>query len=1289
MAATVVPDRSASSRLFRKFGAVTGDIVVAGEFWFVPTAWPPLNSRLPQDWAVNAITDFPLTGSSEPQECSGLPDSQRQLQFAQHIRYYSYRDYTSAGVATGFSLSPVYGPWSPRLEGVFSGLASGTKAFHLAAGNGSSDGYLFRTHQAFQIALLKPASWVPLQSSSAASRGPAPQGAGVTRSWYPGSQWAQWLNGSDPELLLNAAWWDGESDVDLCLRNGMAPPFPGASWQSSPAGTASFGGHDSAAPLRFETCASTAEVLPTSSEPNPCIRLPAIGDQAVPQPGEVVKQAGYNTLSLWWKPCPACEGGGGCDTAECARNVTHLLQRRLAKRNSVPAPALLQQLRVADGFAYNWYECSPTSSRGFAQGTPQCVPICGNGDDALAVPWRSVAMQTGTAGELASRSWLMAWTGRRGGQDAATEGCVTAATVVNNALSRGAMADAVHAPRVGRNPVDPALIYRLLLSPWLSEANTTLVLEVPVLQLQRVAQDVFLVELTADIADTVGSTAAVCVTLTCQDCPADTNTSVWSEPFGPAPTADPASASPSVRLVISARFSPRCTHGQTLRDAGQLWLIDARAQAIAATEEALMQSPVAMTGTGSNTSWLSFHPTAAATATAWGATRENSASRSPLVSALTLASAVADGSSARVIGSWLVWARASEQSSPGQNSAQVRIGVLCLDGKMGTAVLETSGTPGRVELAGMQACAPVRIVNAASILSMAAAIIAVAFATRCCCDCDAGSSPCRSNCPAHGTASSRLGLSPVCVSRAVGVLEAARLVCLAAAATALAQTSLALSVTALFLLLVGIGSQIVLVADVVRAARRSTERAAFSAVAELLLLPDSSTKATRPTLSTNDDDGEEHADDSTAPRPRARQRPPNAPASSDPEPATRTMRLGLCWARRAAALAGARILTERQRRSGGAAISVLHLLPALASVPDLLIGMQAETVAHGSLPRFPIRLSALAEQPVTSADSGSALELASAFSPQQRNQPDGSTAGIPTNGPLVIGLVGNAREQPPLQALQPNCRASQGTGESPRPLAAQTELERNEQAAHAKAAAAMRLREAGGGRLATAAASAELPHAEAKRLGLASVDITVDAAAAPRAAGGSWGGAGFAGKGGGGTGSSGAGSMVPHTWGDGDGDSAGADQAGFLSGDGPGSDMVPGSAGQGHFGTAAGMRGKGSLPRCAGPCLGVQSLLVAGSMVLFGLAAVVGQPLGCALLEPWLRPAMGSEKPLPPALACSSWPVVGGSVARAVLLIWVPGLCCSVASASCMMMSETLLRASATYCAPLARPPVR
>jgi len=213
-----------------------------------------------------------------------------------------------------------------------------------------------------------------------------------------------------------------------------------------------------------------------------------------------------------------------------------------------------------------------------------------------------------------------------------------------------------------------------LLSSLLSSASVVLVLDVPVGQLRRVSRATLVQNIAAEAASAAGMSVGSCVVAACESCPPASDGMVWSNRTANPATGQPyvpARATPTVRLRVRVRFLP--LGSQSCQFQGAVWppndwLVDARSHG---------RDPVAFTGPQSNASWASTGSAAEAVRTAYFNTYELTAMASPSLQAASLAAAVADESSHRVIGSWLVWASGSANAG-----ASVEAELRCLTDSM-------------------------------------------------------------------------------------------------------------------------------------------------------------------------------------------------------------------------------------------------------------------------------------------------------------------------------------------------------------------------------------------------------------------------------------------------------------------------------------------------------------------------------------------------------------------------------------------------------------------------------
>jgi len=160
----------------------------------------------------------------------------------------------------------------------------------------------------------------------------------------------------------------------------VIPPWTNAVGSSGPVSLSlCLGGHNTSCDVEALTCGGLAEpMFHNFSDPTvaACVNNNALGSSKAGTPATWT-QFGYASMATWWKPCPGCavgSSGGACDADACRANVTQLLQRRAVVARRVPSPGVLAALQEADGRAFSWYACRPTSAASYMSGYPApCV----------------------------------------------------------------------------------------------------------------------------------------------------------------------------------------------------------------------------------------------------------------------------------------------------------------------------------------------------------------------------------------------------------------------------------------------------------------------------------------------------------------------------------------------------------------------------------------------------------------------------------------------------------------------------------------------------------------------------------------------------------------------------------------------------------------------------------------------------------------------------------------------------------------------------------------------------
>ncbi len=695
-----------------------GERILIVESWVVPTAVTPPCCDDPTQWwlafsGVDGLYErrcwdhFPYVSPSLANSVMLTSDyASAAAGFLAYTSLQTTHNASSNRASTVAQAWPVIGEVS---EPAINGEPIGARPF------------LRRPHQLITVMIVN-ASGTGLLSlpdsqpaAAAAARGQQTASASLSApGWDPSTMaWAA------REGSLVAGIWDGSSSGASCRITGdTAQGSPRPPWQaySPPANLyptsalACFGGHNTTCDASAAACLSAAAVgYHNVSDPTVrrCARDWVLGSMTYSMPSAPTQpwwQIGTTALTAWWKPCASCGPGAAlratgtsseqaqpCDESACRANLSAVLQRRVVAPWKVPLPGALRALAEADRFAAPWYRCRPAPRSAFLAGFPVCQAVCSAGarDRAALLP--------GASG-LASRTWLMAWGGRRPRKAAEGVRCGSG----TDALVQAEQVGTVRLRQAMRSAPSAAAWRRALALPQLHTATLRLTLAVPEGELMQVSRQQLLAELAGDAEALAGGAATtLCVVARCDECPpaddpvwltspgADRSRSTRARQHGPPPS--PGRASPLRQLKVALRFSSpgsaACAGVEA--PAQPSWLVDARDGGGA--------DPVAFTGTGSNTSWARMQPAAAqlaagllqlsdaAVAPAAAVAAAAGASAWPAMHALTVWSAVADAASGRAMGAWLVWGEAStafpapSSSGPGSGAdAPVSVAERCL-----------------------------------------------------------------------------------------------------------------------------------------------------------------------------------------------------------------------------------------------------------------------------------------------------------------------------------------------------------------------------------------------------------------------------------------------------------------------------------------------------------------------------------------------------------------------------------------------------------------------------------
>lgn len=637
----------------------SGDRVIALETWFYPTVWPnPMLDTKYLGYEMNGFVENPL----DQPGCNGTSVPPYMGPFVM------------MGERSWMAVNALTAPWQGKrpppsmafdrtlAQGMLNDFGYGLDV----PGQGLAP-FTFHPHQVISLLAVNVSELgllSPTQPSSPSLSPPA------TAWWHAGSREETWDGGFPNGTSLYTMLWDGRTGHFGCRANGNGVPW-NPSALTSPDSTLCLGGSSGPCQLHAEMCPIQLDhtlATPQQGDALSCGRPATLGSEmTTPElPVGIWAQAGYTGLQAWWKPCPGCNGEDGCDAEQCRKNLTRLLQRRVGRRGEPPSPEQLAELRRADGSAFPYYECWSTAFQGMLSALPQCVPVCADG--AAAVPWVSLADAGAPSsadptsapllpGAIPSRSWFMAWTGPRGNGSKAA--CVSASRVIG-AASAGLFGASGSAKTAALGPSFQGVssgAAAVLLSPWLSQADLSITLRVPILQLGRGPRAAFVMQVTSDIAASLGSTRVACLLVACEQCPDASNYSVWGQ--SPRDLAGPGAASDLVTLQLRVTFQPSCERKRPSSDASLSWMADARGAL-----------PVVFSGTGASADWAARHPDAAAARASWAARALSSPQESPVLRALSLQTALRRQDAWAVVGAWLVWAQPADQSG---HSVGVRV----------------------------------------------------------------------------------------------------------------------------------------------------------------------------------------------------------------------------------------------------------------------------------------------------------------------------------------------------------------------------------------------------------------------------------------------------------------------------------------------------------------------------------------------------------------------------------------------------------------------------------------